>query len=126
MAVAVAHIHAEAVVRSLAVLQLDLGKHLLIALGLEDGLRDQALVPQRQIVRGHGQLAGGKHPAAALLGRGAQRTECVAIVGRASAWVSLASSEFHTECMPSGRKMRAVRKSISGCAGDLSRRCGRR
>ena len=33
-------------------------------------------------MRGHGQLAGGEHPAAALLGREAQGAEGVAIVGR--------------------------------------------
>ena len=81
MTFAVADIHAQAVLRSLAVLQLDLGEHLLVAFGLEDGLRDQALVPQRQVARGHGQLAGGEHPTAALLRGQAQRAEGVAIVG---------------------------------------------
>jgi hypothetical protein len=37
----------------------------------------------------------------------------------ASAWVSLASSEFHTEFMPQRAEDARVRKSMSGCAGDL-------
>ena len=41
----------------------------------------KALVPEGEVVRGHGQLAGCEHPAAALLGRDAQGAEGVTIVG---------------------------------------------
>jgi hypothetical protein len=112
-------------VGAFAVLELDLGEHLLVALGLEDRLGDQALIPERQVVRGHGQLAGGKHPAAALLGRHAQRARARGDSRRGVDLVSLVSSEFHTDFMPSGRKMcwSAVHERLAGdgfhdAAGD--------
>ena len=45
MAVALAHLYAETVVRAFSVLQLHLSKHLLVALRLQNGLRNQALIP---------------------------------------------------------------------------------
>ncbi len=81
VAVHVEHFDAKAVVGILAVFQLHRGEHLFVAFGLEDGLGDEALIPQREVVGGHGQFAGGKHPAAALLGRNAEGAEGVAIVG---------------------------------------------
>ena len=56
MAVQVAHFNAEAVVGILAVFQLHLGEHLFVAFGLEDSLGDQAFIPEREVVRGHGQV----------------------------------------------------------------------
>ena len=82
VAIDIQHIDAQPVVRSLAVLQLHLGEHLLVALGLEHRPRNQALIPQRQVVRGHGQFTSREHPAESLLGRHAQRPECVAIIRR--------------------------------------------
>ena len=79
--VSVPDLHAEAVVGALAVLELDLGEHLFVALRLEDGLGDQALIPEGQIVGGHGELTGSKHPASALLRGNAQWAESVTIVG---------------------------------------------
>ncbi len=48
---------------------------------------------------GHGQFAGGEHPAAALLGRGTQRSQRIAIVGGGIGPGGFSSSEFHTDFM---------------------------
>ena len=81
MALAIADFDAEAVFSALSVFQLDLGKHLLVALGGENRLSNKALVPEGEVVGGHGELAGGEHPACAFFWRGTQRPESVAIVG---------------------------------------------
>ena len=81
VAVAVHDFNAEAVVGTLAVFEFDLGEHLFVALGFEDGLRDETFVPESQVVRGHGQLTRGEHPSAPFLGCHTQRAEGVANVG---------------------------------------------
>ena len=73
-------VEAEGVAGALAVLQLDLLIHFLVAFRGEHGLGEQGNIPEGQIVGSHGQLAGREHPAAAFTRRGAQRTQGVAIV----------------------------------------------
>ena len=82
MTVDVSHTDAEAVVRAFAVFQFYLSEHCFIALGGEDGADEQTLVPEGQIVCGHGEFAGGKHPAEAFFGCDAQGAEGMAVVGR--------------------------------------------
>ena len=69
--------------RADAVLQTHLGFHLLIRRRLQHRLVDHGDVPSGQVGRRHRELAGGEHPARALLRRRPRRAERVAeVAGR--------------------------------------------
>ena len=73
VAIAVVHVDTEAVMRAAAVFEFYFFEHFFVALGLEERLGDEALIPEGKIVGRHGKLAGGEHPSCAFFGCGTQR-----------------------------------------------------
>ena len=72
-------------------------------------------VPLRQVLGGHGQLAGGEHPAPALLGRRVQRPERVAeITAKDRSAASAFSLVSVTLFIPSGVNTRLPSNVHSG------------
>ena len=96
------HLHAQSVVSTFAPLELHFRKQLLIALRLQKAARDQALVPQRQVVCRHCQFASGKYPSPPLFRRWPQGPSAARIYPVASAAVSFFSSQSHTDFIPRG------------------------